>query len=229
MMEAENACPASRTLTRFLRRNRLALGFAATLLAACEAPVDEVSATPEPLGQFRLGHNIAIADHATKGPFSRDFTEDQIEATVQNAVANRLRRYDGDGLYHLGIVVGSLVLAEPSGPAQFAKQPAMVLDVTVYDDATGKKLNATPNRIRASNGFQTTLPLFGTRFVPTAEVQLQNLSIDAARQIEAWLVANPDWFAPRDDQLRVPFNARVLPPEIDTTSIDDIDHGATGN
>ena len=225
MMQAENA----HFLTRFLRRNRLLLGFVAALLAACEAPVDEVSKTPDPLGQFRLGHNIAIADHATKGPFSKDFSEDQIEFAIQNAVANRLRRYDGDGLYHLGIVVGTLELAEPSGPANLARQPAMIADVTVYDDSTGRKLNQTPFRIIAGEGFRSTLPIFGSRFVPTTEVQLQNLSTNLARQVEAWLLANPTWFAPRADQLRVPFNTRVLPPDIDTTSINDIDHGAAVN
>ena len=76
-------------------------------LIGCAAE-EELSDTPTPLGQFRLGHNIAIADNVTKGPFSRDFTETDLEASVQNAVAKRLRRYDGDGLYHLGIVIGGI-------------------------------------------------------------------------------------------------------------------------
>lgn len=199
------------------------------VLAACDAPPDKVDDTPAPLGQFRLGHNIAIADHATMGPFSKDFTETEIEVSIQNAVANRLRRYDGDGLYHLGIVVGSLELAEPNGPASLARQPAMIADVTVYDDGTGEILNDRPLRITAGGGFRSTLPIFGSRFVPTVEVQLQNLSTDLSRQIETWLLANPDWFAIRADQMRVPFNARVLPPKIDTTTIDDIDHGTSAN
>ena len=201
---------------------KLCAGLTLLVLAACVAPPDTVSETPEPLGQFRLGHNIAIADFAAKGPFSKDFSETQIEASVQNAVANRLRRYDGDGLYHLGIVVGSLVLTEPNGPAQFARKPQMIFDVTVYDDATGAALNPSPHRITAGDGFRTALPILTARFVPDIEVQLQNLSVDAARRIEAWLQANPAWFAPRADQIRVPFDGRVTPPDIDTTSIQDI-------
>lgn len=209
--------------------SKLLAGLVCLVLAACNAPVDEVSATPDPLGQFRLGHNIAIADHASTGPFARDLSETRIEASVQNAVANRLRRYDGDGLYHLGVVIGRLVLANPSGPAQFAIRPEMIFDVTVFDDATGQALNAKPKRVVAGEGFRTTLPIIGSRFVPPVEAQLQNLSADAARQIEAWLLENPDWFRPRADQPRVPFDARVLAPDIDTSSISDIDPAAPAN
>ena len=225
MMQTKNSI----FLSRFLSRIRLFAVLTLCTVAACAAPPDDVSDTPEPLGQFRLGHNIAIADHALKGPFSRDFAGDQIEASVQSAIANRLRRHDGDGLYHLGVVIGSLILSDPNGPALYARQPAMVFDVTVFDDSTGQALNETPHRITAGNGFKTTFPILGTRFVPDAEVQLQNLSVDAARQIDAWLATHPEWFAPRADQLRVPFNARVLPPKIDITSINDIDPGAAVN
>ncbi len=38
---------------------------------ACGTVEEDLSETPQPLGQFRLGHNIAIADNVTKGPFSR--------------------------------------------------------------------------------------------------------------------------------------------------------------
>ena len=91
------------------------MAVAAFLLAGCAAEED-LSLAPDPLGDFRLGHNIAIADDTVSGPFSRKFTETQMEAAVQNAVARRLRRYDGDGLYHLGIVVGGVVLAQPGIP-----------------------------------------------------------------------------------------------------------------
>ena len=86
----------------------------------CGGAEEDLSLPPEPLGQFRLGHNIAIADDVQRGPFSRQFTEVQLETAVQNAVAKRLRRYDGDGLYHLGIVVGAVVLAQPGIPVVYA-------------------------------------------------------------------------------------------------------------
>ena len=105
------------------------IGLVALILAGCAAE-DDLSLTPEPVGQFRLGHNIAIADNVQLGPFSREMSEDDIEATVQNAVAKRLRRYDGDGLYHLGIVVGGLVLAQPGVPVIYSRKCDGVLHST---------------------------------------------------------------------------------------------------
>lgn len=190
-------------------------------LTGCAAEED-LTLTPDPLGQFRLGHNIAIADDVTKGPFSREFTETQLEASVQNAVAKRLRRYDGDGLYHLGIVVGGLVLAQPGIPVVYAPQSVMILDVTVFDNTTQAKINDEPERIIAGEGLRNAVPFIGSGFVRSADVQLENLSASAARQIETWLSKNPQWFAPRDNQIRVPYDVRVDAPQIDTTSIDNI-------
>ena len=65
-------------------------GLALVALAAC-AQEENLDLPPEPIGQFRLGHNIAIADETEKGPFSRAFTEIQLEAAVQNAVAKPIK------------------------------------------------------------------------------------------------------------------------------------------
>ena len=195
-------------------------------LIACSAQED-LSETPAPLGQFRLGHNIAIADNTTKGPFSRAFTETQLEASVQNAVAKRLRRYDGDGLYHLGIVVGGIVLAQPGVPVVYAPQSVMILDVTVFDNTTQKKLNEEPERIFAGEGLKNAVPFIGSGYVRSADAQLENLSASAARQIEEWLRANPNWFTPRPDQVRVPYDASVDAPKIDTKSTSDLPRAET--
>lgn len=191
------------------------------ILAGCAAEED-LALAPEPLGQFRLGHNIAIADNVTKGPFSREFTADQLEAAVQDAVAARLRRYDGDGLYHLGIVVGGVVLAQPGIPVVYAPRSAMIVDVTVFDNATQKKLNEEPFRIISGEGLQNAVPLLGSGYVRSAEEQLQNLSAQVAKAIEDWLRENPEWFAPVEGQVRVPYDISVAAPEIDTTSTADV-------
>lgn len=190
-------------------------------LLACGAEED-LSQTPEPLGQFRLGHNIAIADNVTQGPFSRDFTETQIEASVQNAVAKRLRRYDGDGLYHLGIVVGGLVLAQPGVPVVYAPRSVMIADVTVFDNTTQNKLNEEPERFIAGEGFRNSVPIIGSGYVRSADEQLENLSRSLATKIEAWLRENPEWFEPRPGQVRVPYDAATYAPRIDTSSTQDI-------
>ncbi len=186
---------------------------AALLLAGCAADED-LSLPPEPLGEFRLGHNIAIADDTVSGPFSREFTEIQMEAAVQNAVAKRLRRYDGDGLYHLGIVVGGVVLAQPGIPVIYAPSSVMLLDVTVFDNSTREKLNEEPKRIQAGEGFSNTVPFLGSGLVRGPEEQLANLSANAARKIEAWLRDNPEWFAPKPGQVRVPYDIKTPAPDI---------------
>jgi len=201
---------------------------ACTMLLACGAEED-LSLAPQPLGQFRLGHNIAIADNVERGPFSREFTETQIEASVQKAVAARLRRYDGDGLYHLGIVVGGLVLAQPGIPVVYAPKSVMIVDVTVFDNTTQEKLNEKPKRFYAGEGFRNTVPILGSGFVRSADEQLENLSFSLAKDIEDWLKDHPEWFAPRPGQVRLPYDAATHAPKIDTTSTADITDASSGS
>lgn len=197
----------------------------ALMLAGCTSEED-LTLAPEPLGQFRLGHNIAIGDNVTLGPYARDLSEQQLETSVQNAVAERLRRYDGDGLYHLGIVIGGVVLAQPGIPVVYAPSSVMIVDVTVFDNATQKKLNEEPFRITTGEGFRNIVPVLGSGQVRSAEDQLENLSYQVAKAIEDWLKDNPEWFALREGQVRVPYNIKVDAPNIDTSSIEDIAEAA---
>jgi hypothetical protein len=192
---------------------------AALLLAGCAAEKD-LSLPPDPLGEFRLGHNIAIADDTVRGPFSREFTEVQLEVAVQNAVAKRLRRYDGDGLYHLGIVVGGIVLAQPGIPVIYAPSSVMLLDVTIFDNSTQQKLNEEPIRIQAGEGFKNIVPFLGSGHARSADEQLANLSENAARKIEAWIRKNPEWFEPKPGQVRVPYDIQTPAPDVAVSEVD---------
>lgn len=194
---------------------RILAGLACLLLVACGAPED-LSQPPEPLGQFRLGHNIAIADDVVRGPFSRKLEETKLESSVQNAVAKRLRRYDGDGLYHLGIVVGGVVLAQPGIPVVYAPRSVMIADVTVFDNTTQQKLNEEPKRITVGEGLRNSVPILGSGYVRSADEQLENLSANLARSIERWLRDNPEWFAVRPGQVRLEYNVATPVPTIDT-------------
>ncbi len=187
---------------------------AGVVLAGCTAEPEDLSGTPEPLGDFRLGHNIAIADNVVLGPFSRQLSEQDLETSLQNAVAKRLRRYDGDGLYHLGIVIGGLVLAQPGIPVIYAPQSVMILDVTAFDNVTQQRLNPEAKRIQVGEGLRNAVPILGSGLVREADEQLANLSINAARQIEAWLNANPEWFIPKPERARVPFTISTPAPEV---------------
>ena len=188
----------------------------ALLLAACAAE-DDLTQAPGAVGQFRLGHNIAIADDTQLGPFSRTLSEEVIEATVQDAVAKRLRRYDGDGLYHLGLNVGGLVLAQPGLPLIYSPKSVMIVDVTVFDNRTQSKLNEEPKRFVVGEGFRNAAPIIGSGYVRGAEEQLVNLSESFARQLEDWIRDQGEeegWFAPVPGQVRVPFEVATPAPPV---------------
>ncbi|MEM9710506.1 MAG: hypothetical protein AAF871_17190 [Pseudomonadota bacterium] len=188
----------------------LALG-----LAAC-APTDNLEGPPPDLGAFRLGHTVVLADSVQYGPFTRTVEADQIVDSMTDAIDARLGtpRYDGDGLYHLGIFVGGLVLATPGVPTIYVPSSAMILEVNVFDNRTRAKLNEEPKELIIREGLRNAAPFIGSGIVRGKEKQLENLSFQAAVAIQNWLLENPDWFAPRPGQVRVPFPGDAAAPPV---------------
>jgi hypothetical protein len=174
-------------------------------LAAC-APAEM---SREPLGDFRLGHNIAIADDVQAGPFTRALNEDELELAMQNAIQQRLGRFDGDGLYHIGIFIGAAVLALPGVPLIYTPQSNMVLEVNVFDNSTRQRLNEEPKRLVVGEGFENTVPILGSGLTRERQEQIDNIAANAARQIEDWLRENEEWFTPKPGQVRVPFGEEI--------------------
>lgn len=179
---------------------------ALVVLAAC-APSDDLTGAPPALGQFRLGHTVIVADKIEYGPFSRQLSEAEITSAVTQAVTRRLGppRYDGDGLYHLGILVGGLVLAQPGVPGVYVPSSIMILEVNVFDNATRAKINTEPKRMTIREGLENAAPLIGSGIVRDGSAQLENLAENAAIAIQEWLLDNSDWFEPKPDQVRVEF------------------------
>ena len=174
------------------------------VLGACAGqPLEE---RPEPIGDFRLGYAIAKVERPEQGPFSRAVSDEKIKQEVEGAVRARLGRYDGDGLYHIGMHVGGYALAQPGVPLIFSPKSIMIVDVTVFDNATRQKLNSEPHRITAFEGIENTAPIIGSGLARNAEAQLENLSEQVAVQIEDWLAEHPEWFEPKPGQTRVPFD-----------------------
>ena len=174
------------------------------LVGACAGqPLHE---RPEPIGDFRLGYAIAKVERPEQGPFSRVISDEKIKEEVEAAVRARLGRYDGDGLYHIGMAVGGYVLAQPGVPLIFSPKSIMIVDVTVFDNATRQKLSEEPFRITAFEGLKNTAPIIGSGLARGAEAQLENLSEQVAVQIENWLRENPEWFVPEPGQTRAPFD-----------------------
>jgi hypothetical protein len=181
---------------------RIGIGaLALAVLAGCTPPPP----SDEPIGDFRLGHNIVIADNIQAGPFSRELVEEEIEVAMQTAIQQRLGRFDGDGLYHVGVYVGAGVLALPGVPLVYTPQSNFVIEVSVFDNATRTRLNPEPHRLVIGEGLENTVPILGSGLTRYRQEQIENVAANAARQIEDWLRDNPEWFVPKPGQERVAF------------------------
>ena len=173
------------------------------VLAACGAP-PELDADFTPIGDFRLGYNIVVANDVQKGPTSRNATEEELTDAVRAAMEARIGRYDGDGLYHIGLRIEAYVLGRAGVPLIYTPRSVMLIAMNIWDDATQEKLNEEPIRITAFDGEAG--PLVGTGIAKTGSEQLAGLAFDAAREIEELLEENAQtWFAPKPGRDRVRF------------------------
>lgn len=198
------------------RRPLIAALAAVAILAACVNEPDP-NVAPEPIGDFRLGHNIVVAEEPTKGPLSREASDEALEEAVRAAVETRLRRFDGDGLYHVGIKVEAYVLGQPGIPILLAPKSVLLLAVNIWDNATQEKINEEPIRITAFEGANTGVPLLPSGYVKSGEEQLRNLSISAAQEIEELLRENEAaWFGPKEGRVRVAYPPRTAEGENET-------------
>ena len=165
------------------------------LLAGCSSSLDDLDGPVRPLGDFYLGHNIVVASNATKGPLSRDATEEELETALKAAIDQRFRRFDGDRLYHIAISIDGYVLAVPGIPVVANPRSALIFGVTIWDDAREVKLNETPHRITVLEDLSGDT-LVGSGLTRSADEQLAALAYNAARATERWMRENVEWFTP---------------------------------
>lgn len=170
-----------------------ALG-AAVFLGACAGHGD-LDEPVEPIGDFRLGHNIVVADDVRQGPFSRDATPEEWEAALTEAIDERLGRFRGDKYYHVAVKVDGFVLAVPGVPLVADPKSLLVIRVTLWDDEKGTKINDEPEQLTVFEDISTET-IISSGLTQPREEQLRNLARNAARAIENWLEDNPDWFGP---------------------------------
>lgn len=158
----------------------------ATFMAACNGASD-LNKPPVPLGDFNLYHNIVVAPKVQKLPISRVVSEEVLTTAVKDAIAERFDRYDGARNYHFGVSIEGYVLAPPGIPLVLAPKSIMIINLTVWDDAAGKKLTEKPHQITVFESFDQG-PIVGSGYTKTAEEQLKNLSQNIAKSIEGYLV-----------------------------------------
>ena len=156
------------------------------VLSACNGASD-LDKPAVPLGDFNLYHNIVVAPKVQKLPISREVSEEVLTTAVKDAIAERFDRYEGARNYHFGVSVEGYVLAPPGIPLVLAPKSIMILNLTVWDDAAGKKLTDEPHQITVFESLDQG-PIVGSGYTKTAEEQLKNLSQNATKSIETYLV-----------------------------------------
>lgn len=172
--------------------------FAAVLLTIglTGCTLDGVLPTGKPaadLGDFSLAHNIVIAPNPHQGPGSRDATSEELIEAVEAAIETRLRPYEGDKLYNLGLSIDGYALADVGVPLVMAPKSALIIHVTLWDDAAGEKMNEEAHQIVVLEEI-TAQTLIGSGFFSTGDQQLNVLARRAAEALEEWLVENNHWF-----------------------------------
>ena len=168
-------------MLRFLPVLGLVLG-----LSACANGQTDLAAPVTPLGNFKLGFAEVVAPNIVKGPVSRDASADEWIAEVDKALEERFDRYTGDKYYHIGISIEGYVLAQPGIPLVFSPKSALIVRATVWDDAAASKLNAEPEQITALESFSAET-VVGSGVTQSKEIQMRNLSVNIALQIEKWM------------------------------------------
>ncbi len=168
---------------------RLAVCIAAlAALVSCTAPSGPVDDPKRELGDFVLGHNIVVAPQFQRGPLSRPADKEVFIASMKNAIDARFGRYDGDRTVHFGINISGYVLAQAGVPLVLSPKSALIITVTAWDDRAGERFNSEAREFIVLESF--TGPIIGSGMTMTAEEQMENLTYNAAKQIEEWLYDN---------------------------------------
>lgn len=173
-------------LTTLLRV--MTLGLSLVALAACD-PTRDLDEPPVSLGDFKLGHNIVVAPEPQTLPGSRQATQEEWQAALTKAIDARFGRYDGAKLYHFGVNVGvySLAFVDIPVPGIPSQKSALAVNVSIWDDAKGAKLNEEPKQIFVVAGPKAA----GVN--PDKQVQMDHLAALVAKSMETWLLENPEW------------------------------------
>lgn len=186
-------------------------------LFGCGAAPDPLTDELPNMGDFRLGHNIVVADSMQQVPPSRNATAEEWIAILTSEIDRRFGVYEGDRLYHLGIAIDGYALAPPGVPLILNPRSVLVLSVNVWDDAAGVKLHEEPEQIVVLEGASAETAVVGSGIARSREEQMQVLARNAARQIQRWMLDNPEWFsvdpdAPPFRTAPVAGEAVALPP-----------------
>lgn len=175
------------------------------ILAICLAVTLSACAVPDPdteeqvsLGDFRLSHNVVVTKNAKKIGPSRTASPEEWEELLEGEIERRFGGYEGDKLYHIGINLDGYALAVPGVPIVLSPKSALVISLTVWDDAADKKLNDPPRQMTILEQLDGNT-ILGSGLTQGRKKQMKNLAAAMAKAVERYLVANREWFGEAPD------------------------------
>lgn len=183
-------------------RKSIAALAAVLSLSACANGLANLEKPAEPIGDFKLGFSEVVAPNIVKGPLSREASAEEWVQSVDKAIEERFDRKTGEKYYHIGTSIEGYVLAQPGVPLVFSPKSALILRVTLWDDAAQEKLNAEPEQIIVMEAI-TAETVAGSGLTQSRETQMRNLSANAALQIEQWMrgeLREKGWFGGKPAQ-----------------------------
>ena len=169
------------------------------LLTACDSGI-EPSDLPPPLGNFALGYSVVVAPNLVPGPLSRKVSSETWTSALKAAIDRRFETHQGPRVYHIAVSLEGYVLAKPGVPIVLSPKSALILNVTIWDDAAGVKLNAEPHQITVLESLNIK-SLIGSGITMSEQEQFSNLVRNAVLSIESWLKSHPQqiWFSPKSN------------------------------
>lgn len=185
-------------------------------LSACAK--QDLTKAPEPIGDFVLGFNIVVAKNAEPVGPSRKAEPEEWETLLKEKIAAQIGRYDGDRIYNLAVGVDAYALAVPGVPILLSPKSVLAITVNIWDDALGLKLNDKPKQLIVFERLSGET-VVGSGLTQTREQQMQNLTENAARLINNWLVENKAWFTPEAVAARSGLPAPVAAPPAPTAPV----------
>ncbi len=172
----------------------LVLVLLAVVLAACAGPpAVQIPVAPDPLGDFKLGFVVVVADKVQKGPLSRDASQAELIAALKPKLDRSFAAYTGTKFYNLGVSIDSYVLAIPGIPIVASPSSILIVTLSVWDDAKQKMILDEPKQFTILEKISGK-SFFGSGLTQNKEQQLDGLTDSAVRQIEKFMRDNISLF-----------------------------------